>query len=37
MKIEVTSINNIDHLVDQFTQGLQEGKFELARKDIIKW
>ena len=37
LKIVVISINTNDQLEDQFTKGLQEGKFELAHKNIIEW
>ena len=37
LKIEVFSININDQLADQFTRELQEGNFELERKDIMKW
>ena len=37
LKIEVLSINANDQSAEQFTQGLQEGKFELIWKAPIKW
>ena len=36
-KIEIILFNTNDQLVGQFTKGLQEVKFELARKAIMKW
>ena len=35
LEIEVISINTIEYLADQFTKGLQEGKFELAHKSLM--
>ena len=37
LEIEVLSINTNDHLEDQSTKGLQEEKFELTQKDLMKW
>ena len=37
IEIKFFSINNNDQLEDHFTKGLQEGKFELAWKNGIKW
>ena len=36
LKIDVLSINTNDQLAEQFTKGLQEGKFGLARKALMK-
>ena len=35
LEIEVISINTNYYLADQFTKGLQEGKFELAHKSLM--
>ena len=37
LKIEIISININGQLSDQFTKGLQEGKFELSWKALMKW
>ena len=37
LEIEVLYINTNDRLADQFTKVIQEGKFGLARKAIMKW